>query len=80
MTDHEPKPLWTPRKAGEMTRYYRDGAGSYSLRRVMDPAPAGKPQRRKWVLYSGERRIWDVQPEGTIKSAVAAAEAWLSGA
>lgn len=80
MTDHEPQPLWTPRKVGEMTRYYRDGAGTYSLRRVMDPAPAGKPQRRKWVLYSGERRIWDVQPEGTIKSAVAAAEAWLSGA
>lgn len=79
MTDHEPKPMWTPRKVGEMTRYYRDGAGGYSLRRVMEPAPAGKPQRRKWVLYSGERRIWDVQPEGTIKCAVAAAEAWLNG-
>lgn len=72
-------PMWTPCKVGEMTRYYRDGAGKYSLRRVMDPAPAGKPQRRKWVLYSGERRIWDVQPEGTIKAAVAAAEDWLNG-
>ena len=78
MAENEPI-LWVPQKIGVMTRYNRTGAGKYSLRRVMDPAPAGKPQRRKWVLYSGERRIWDVQPEGNINSAVKAAEAWLNG-
>lgn len=79
MSEQAEPTLWVPQKVGAMTRYHRTGAGKYSLRRVMDPAPAGKPQRRKWVLYCGERRIWDVQPEGTIKAAVAAAEDWLKG-
>lgn len=78
MAEQEPT-LWVPQDRGVLMRYIRTGAGRYSLRRVMDPAPAGKPQRRKWVLYSGERRIWDVQPEGTIKGAIEAAEDWLKG-
>lgn len=79
MDETKPTILWVPQSKGVMTRYIRTGAGKYNLRRVMDPAPAGKPQRRKWVLYSGEHRIWDVQPEGNINSAIKAAEAWLSG-
>jgi hypothetical protein len=45
MGETKPTILWVPQSKGIMTRYIRAGAGKYNLRRVMDPAPAGKPQR-----------------------------------
>lgn len=72
------KPLWIPRKNGGVTRYHRDGPGGYNMRHVMEPAIPGKPGRRKWALFSGDRRIWEVQPHGLLSTAIEAAEAWIT--
>lgn len=72
-------PLWVPRKAGAATRYHREGAGAYSLRQIMEPAPEGKPRRRRWTLFCGDNRVWDVQPTEYLSSAIDAAEAWIAG-
>ena len=74
-----PKPLWIPRGHGSVTRYHRDGQGGYNMRHVMEPAAPGKPGRRKWALFSGDRRLWDVQPHGMLSVAIEAAEAWITG-
>ena len=49
------------------------------LRQVMDVAPPGKVARRKWALYAGGKRVWDVQTTGDAQSAIRAAEAWITG-
>lgn len=71
--------LWIPKESGTLTRYYRQGPGHYNLRRVMDMVTPGKPARRKWALFAGDTRIWEVQPDGLLSGAIAAAESWLSG-
>ena len=35
--------------------------------------------RRKWALYAGGKRVWDVQTTGDAQSAIRAAEAWITG-
>ena len=75
----ERKPLWVPRGNGTVTRYYREGGGGYNMRRMMEPEPQGKPRRRKWTLFCGDDRVWDVQPHGLLSEAIEEAEAWLAG-
>jgi hypothetical protein len=77
--EREQKPLWIPRQCGSVTRYHRDGQGGYNMRHVMEPDVPGKPGRRKWTLFAGDRRIWDVQPHGLLSVAIEAAEAWIAG-
>lgn len=72
-------PLWIPRKVGSITRYHREGKGGYNMRRMMEPAVNGKPQRRKWALFCGDKRVWDVQPHEMLSTAIDEAEAWLAG-
>ena len=79
MRTKELKPLWVPRKVGSATRYYQDALGGYSLRHMMEPAAAGKPRRRKWTLFCGDNRVWDVQPQEFLSDAIAEAEAWQAG-
>lgn len=71
--------LWIPRKVGSATRYHREGKEGYSMRNMMEPAPAGKPQRRKWTLFCGDNRVWDVQPHELLSTAIDEAEAWIDG-
>jgi hypothetical protein len=49
------------------------------MRRMMEPEPQGKPRRRKWTLFCGDDRVWDVQPHGLLSEAIEEAEAWLAG-
>ena len=79
MSGKEYTPLWIPRKVGAATRYHRDAPGGYSLRHMMEPAAQGKPRRRKWALFCGDNRIWDVQPNERLSAAIEEAEAWLAG-
>lgn len=72
------RPLWVPVKVGSATRYIRD-RGNYSMRRLMEPAAEGEPRRRKWTLFCGDNRVWDVQPAGLLSTAIEEAEAWLAG-
>lgn len=81
MPEHMPA-LWVPRVMGAVTRYHRDvqGAGGrYNMRYIMEPATAGKPQRRKWALFYGDDRVWDVQPHDMLSEAIKAAEDWITG-
>ena len=77
-------PVWIQHKRDGLTRYTRELPGRpppgmvYSLRQVMDVAPPGKTARRKWALYAGGKRVWDVQTTGDAQSAIRAAEAWIS--
>lgn len=71
-------PLWVPRKVGAATRYYRE-TGNYSLRHMMEPAAQGKPRRRKWTLFCGDNRVWDVQPTDLLSAAIDESEAWIAG-
>lgn len=79
------RPLWIEKNHEGMKRYYRETPGKppaerqYSLRRVMDLAPPGQASRRKWALFAGNQRIWEVQPVGSIDAAIAAAEDWIGG-
>lgn len=74
--------LWVPRRVGTVTRYYRerrDGVpGLYNVRHVMEPGSAGKPSGRKWALFYGDSRIWEVQPHTMLSTAIEAAEEWLA--
>lgn len=71
--------LWIPRQAGKATRYQREGMGGYNLRHLMEPAPAGRPRRRKWTLFCNDGRVWDVQPQELLNAAIEEAEAWIAG-
>lgn len=73
------KPLWIPVRVGSATRYIRECGGNYSMRRLMEPAAEGKPRRRKWTLFCGDDRVWDVQPDGLLSAAIEEAEAWIAG-
>lgn len=75
--EREQKPLWIPRQCGSVTRYHRDGQGGYNMRHVMEPGIPGKPGRRKWTLFAGDRRVWDVQPHGLLSAAIEGAEEWI---
>lgn len=79
MTSREYPPIWIQRKVGNVTRYHRDAPGGYNMRRMMEPAGVGKPQRRKWALFCGDNRVWDVQPHELLSAAIEEAEAWLAG-
>lgn len=79
MHGKESPPLWIPRKVGTVTRYHRDSEGHYNMRHIMDPEPPGKYATRKWALFAADRRIWDVQPMTSLKAAIDAAEAWITG-
>lgn len=73
------KSLWIPRRVGTATRYHREGGGAYTLRHMMEPAPEGKPRRRKWTLFCGDNRVWDVQPQELLSSAISETENFLAG-
>lgn len=80
MPEHMPA-LWVPRVVGAVTRYHRDAQGAggrYNMRYIMEPAEQGKPRRRKWVLYAGDDRVWEVQPMEHLSAAIEAAEEWIS--
>lgn len=70
--------LWIPRRVGATTRYHRDAPGGYSMRYMMEPAPEGKPMRRKWALFCGDSRVWDVQPHELLSTAIDEAEDWIT--
>lgn len=71
--------LWIPRKAGSVTRWHRDTPGGYTMRHVMDPSPTGRPAERKWALFCGDNRVWDVQPAPHLGAAIEQAEQWITG-
>ena len=80
MSNHAP--LWVPRRVGAAMRYHRDAGGrqgKYNMRHMMEPAAKGKPQRRKWALFYGDDRVWDVQPQELLSAAIEEAEAWITG-
>lgn len=85
MKERHYHPVWIQHKRDGLTRYTREVPGRpppemvYSLRQVMDVAPPGKTARRKWALYAGGKRVWDVQTTGDAQSAIRAAEAWITG-
>lgn len=79
MSRREYPPIWIPRRVGAATRWYREGGGGYTLRHMMEPAPEGKPRRRKWTLFCGDNRVWDVQPQELLSNAIGEAESFLAG-
>lgn len=78
-------PVWIETTRDGMKRYYREAPGEtpaekrYSLRRVMDIAPPGQASRRRWALFAGNQRVWEVQPVGNAGAAIQAAEDWIGG-
>ena len=72
-------PMQTPHG---IPRYYRYGAGKYSLRRVMEPKggkPGDKPVKMetKWALYCKESRVHELQAMHDRDAAMEQAENWL---
>ena len=70
-------PLWVPRQVGQATRWHRDGS-RYTMRYAMEPGAGARPHSRKWVLYAGDDRVWEVQPMEHLSAAIEAAEEWIS--
>lgn len=73
------KELWIPRRVGSVTRWHRDAPGGYTLRYVMEPGAPGKPAMRRWALFKGDKRVWEVQAMPHISAAIEQAEDWIGG-
>lgn len=71
-------PLWIPNGEGTQKRYNRDSAGKYNMRHLMEPAPPGTAMRRKWVLFKGDKRVWEVPACTLLSAAIGAAEDWIA--
>ena len=61
-------------KPGEIPRYIKAGT-KYSVRRVLDPC--GRRLSKRWALYRGEHRVWELQAEMDAFSAMRQADDWL---
>jgi hypothetical protein len=48
------------------------------MRHLMEPAVPGKPMRRKWVLFKGDNRVWEVPACTLLSAAIGAAEDWIA--
>lgn len=71
------RPMWIPNGEGTQKRYNREGTGKYNMRHLMEPAVPGKPMRRKWVLFKGDNRVWEVHACTLLSAAIGAAEDWI---
>lgn len=74
--------LWMPMQTPHgIPRYYRQGAGKFSLRRVMEPKGGQKDKpvkmETKWALYCKEGRVNELQAMSSRDAAMEQAEAWL---
>lgn len=70
--------LWMPMQTPHgIPRYYRMGAGKYSLRRVMEPKGATNVMETKWALYRKESRVHELQAMTDKLAAMEQAESWL---
>lgn len=70
--------LWMPMQTPHgIPRYYRQGAGKYSLRRVMEPKGATKVMETKWALYCRETRVRELLAMTDRDAAMEQAENWL---
>ena len=70
--------LWMPMQTPYgIPRYYRIGAGKYSLRRVMEPKGGTNVMQTKWALYCKEGRVHELQALGDRDAALVQAENWL---
>lgn len=70
--------LWMPMQTPYgIPRYYRVGAGKYSLRRVMEPKGATNTMEKKWALYCKEKRLHELQAYSGLETAMEQAENWM---
>lgn len=72
--------LWMPMQTPHgIPRYYRMGAGKYSLRRVMIPVAQGEPTKmeRRWALFCKESRVSGLPAVADRDEAMEQAEEWL---
>lgn len=68
--------LWqVMQEPGGIPKYYRIASGGYNLRRVMEPE--GRRLVKRWALYHGPSRVWEIQAMSDRDAAMAQAEAWL---
>lgn len=82
MLDVHRTALWLPMQTPNgIPRYYRMGAGKYSLRRVMEPRGGQKDKpikmETKWALYCKETRVNELQAMSSRDAAMEQAENWL---
>lgn len=73
--------LWPemPARPGEFPRYWRRHSSGYNVRRVLEPS-GGKRLDKRWALFRGDRRVWEVQALPDRDVAIEAAEAHLKEA
>lgn len=78
MLDAHRTAMWIPiSEPGGIPKYYRQHAGAYSIRRVLEPVAAGRRLERHWALYWKNRRMWELQAMPDLSAAMEQAECWL---
>lgn len=61
--------------SGAVPAYCR-GNTKYSVRRVMDPSGTSRYTKR-WALFNGRQRVWELQAMPDAGGAILQAEGWL---
>lgn len=56
---------------------YRRKNSSFSVQRVMDPTGPGAKYTKRWALFDGLQRVWELQAMPDPAGAILQADEWL---